>query len=94
MKGSEAVLRKSIWNGKPCVIKDRIPKRYRIEQLDIYLRKKRTRSEAKILKKLNDGKINSPQIYFYDEFSITMEFLEGIRPRENEKNIKEAGKIL
>ncbi len=94
MKGSEAILTRSFFEGKECVVKNRALKKYRNEKLDIFLRKKRTKSEAKILKRLNDEKISAPKIYFFDDFSITMEFLHGARADENGKNIKEAGLIL
>lgn len=72
--GAEAVLiHKSGY-----LIKKRIKKGYRIELLDEKLRKLRTRSEAKIISKLQ-GKINVPKIIKTDEKNkeIIMEFISG-----------------
>ena len=49
-QGAEAIIYK-IGNK---VVKDRIPKSYRIKKLDLKLRAKRTKSEAKIIKKLQN----------------------------------------
>jgi len=58
------------------LIKDRIPKSYRIEILDRKIRRFRTRREAKLLQTV---KINVPKVLNVDEqnMKITMEFLEG-----------------
>ncbi len=60
------------------IIKRRIKKSYRIPEIDEKLRKLRTRSEAKIMEKLQ-GKINVPKIFKVDEKSkeILMQFIEG-----------------
>jgi len=60
------------------IIKRRIPKSYRIKELDEKIRKHRTRSESKILEKANKI-IFSPKLISTDEKSkeIVMEFLQG-----------------
>ncbi|HOW36984.1 MAG TPA: KEOPS complex kinase/ATPase Bud32 [Candidatus Pacearchaeota archaeon] len=60
------------------IIKRRIPKSYRIKELDEKIRKHRTRSESKILEKAN--KIGfSPRLISTDEKNkeIVMEFIQG-----------------
>ena len=60
------------------LVKERIPKGYRLKELDAKIRIQRTRKEAKILEKA--GKlILVPKIFGVDEVkgSIKMEFLEG-----------------
>jgi len=60
------------------ILKRRIAKTYRIPKLDEKLRKLRTRSESKIMLKLQD-KINVPKILHVDESTkeITMDFIKG-----------------
>lgn len=65
------------------LIKERIQKGYRINYLDIKLRKSRTRKEAKILQKLQEINFPAPKLIKQDEFLIEMEFLHG----EQIKNI-------
>jgi TP53 regulating kinase and related kinases len=87
-QGAEAILTKE---GKK-VIKDRIVKSYRLPVLDEQLRKKRTKSEAKILEKLQ-GRVNVPKIFKQDKFSIEIEFLEGDRLSESLNNYPEKKQI-
>ena len=60
------------------VVKRRIKKSYRIPEIDEKLRKLRTRSEARIMERLQ-GKINIPKILKVDEKSkeIFMQYIEG-----------------
>ena len=59
--------------------KVRIEKNYRISEIDIKLRKFRTRREFKILKKLYESKVNVPKPIeiFEKEYSFTMVNLDG-----------------
>jgi len=70
-QGAEAIL---IKEGN-YLIKERIKKSYRIDDIDIKLRKYRTRSEAKLLNKVD----NSPKVFDVDEkeMKIKMEFIDG-----------------
>ena len=71
-QGAESV----IFLDKNRIIKHRIPKHYRIKEIDEKIRKSRTRSEAKLLQK---AKVNVPKILSIDEKNmiIEMEFLKG-----------------
>lgn len=71
-QGAEAKLFR---NGNT-LIKERIKKSYRIEEIDRKIRKFRTKREAKLLQSV---KINVPKVLDVDEINmkITMEFLEG-----------------
>ena len=70
-RGAEAVL---VRNGS-FLIKKRIAKNYRIKELDEKIRRRRTRSEAKLLQKLSFV----PKVSRVDEnqMTITMDFLDG-----------------
>ena len=71
-QGAEAILK--LRQGK--IVKQRVPKTYRLKLIDEKLRKLRTRSEAKLLQKMS--KI-SPTVYEVDEQTkeITMDYLQG-----------------
>ncbi|MBI4159321.1 Kae1-associated serine/threonine protein kinase [Candidatus Woesearchaeota archaeon] len=73
-QGAEAKL----WEDEGFLIKERIKKNYRIDEIDNKLRKTRTRKEAKLLEK-SHSLINVPKLYNVDEKSmtITMEFVHG-----------------
>lgn len=73
-KGAEAVLYKD----DKKLVKERIKKEYRIEEIDKKLRKRRTKHEAKILKNANEV-IPVPKIFKVSEkeCKIEMEFIHG-----------------
>jgi TP53 regulating kinase-like protein len=71
-RGAEAVL---IQKGKT-LIKKRVKKGYRHEQLDSFLRTSRTKHESKILQKVS-GLISVPQVHKITEFEISMDFIKG-----------------
>lgn len=76
--GAEAVLFKE----KNIVIKNRFPKSYRLLQLDLSLRKSRTKRESKILKKLEDLKFPAPKLIKNDDSIIEMSFIPGDKVRD------------
>ncbi|MFH2020467.1 MAG: KEOPS complex kinase/ATPase Bud32 [archaeon] len=78
-KGAEA----EIFLDKDKIIKRRIQKSYRVESLDLALRKTRSKREAKILEKLPD-EVNAPILFNLDlnTMQITMEYLSGDKVRD------------
>jgi len=74
-RGAESIL--YIKNGK--LIKERIKKSYRIEEIDNKLRKYRTRKEAKLLNEAKRAGVKTPNVYDVDEkeMKIEMEFIKG-----------------
>lgn len=78
-KGAEAEL----YLDKNKVIKKRISKRYRIKELDIPLRKFRTRREAKVIKKL-PKEIPAPELLKMDDknMNIEMSLIKGDKVRD------------
>lgn len=84
-KGAEA----DIYRTNNTVVKERAPKSYRIKELDLRLRKLRTRAEAKLLQRAA-GIINAPKVLKQGEFSIEMEFINGPRVKDilSAKNFK------
>ncbi len=74
-QGAEAII--SLNRDSNQIIKNRIKKSYRIKEIDEKLRKSRTKSEAKIMKKLSSF-IPVPKIIKTDEKQeIIMEFING-----------------
>lgn len=58
------------------IIKNRIPKGYRIKELDEKIRKQRTKKEANLLERA--GKIiNTPKVLKVEKFQIYQEFIDG-----------------
>ena len=86
--GAEAV----IYLDKEKVLKDRLKKGYRLEQIDHKLRKFRTRREAKLMHKLQSLDF-IPKIISSDDkkMQIEIEFIDGPRLRDvlNKDNYKE-----
>lgn len=86
--GAEAILYKKANS----VVKDRVPKSYRIPVLDEKLRVSRTRRERKILEKLAPlGFV--PAVTYSDKTTLTMDFISGKKVRDmlTAKNAAEVG---
>jgi Kae1-associated kinase Bud32 len=94
MKGAEAVLRKTALLGIPAVVKERIPKSYRVAQLDNSLRKTRTRIEARLLHRAKIAGVACPAVLEVNEFSLTLSYIKGKRPKSDEKTLESIGTIL
>ena len=89
-KGAEAELFQIEFEGKSALAKKRIPKGYRNKLLDDQIRKKRTRSEAKLIREATSS-VKVPSIYKVDEANseIIMEFIVGEKLKDViEKNSK------
>jgi len=88
-RGAEAILIKK----NSHLIKDRIKKSYRLPELDLKLRKSRTKKEAKLLDKAYSI-IKVPKIISSDNKEIIeMEFIEGKKLSETLDNLKDKNKI-
>lgn len=79
-KGAEAI----IYKDKNVVTKHRVQKGYRHASIDSYLRKFRTKREAKVLEKLGQLNFPSPKLHSFcdKEMKIDMEFIEGEKLRD------------
>lgn len=94
MRGAEAVLERRRLLGRDVVVKTRMPKSYRISQLDIKLRAERTRSEARLLNRAKAAGAMCPTVLEVEEFAITMGLVEGERPAMDAAQSREAGAAL
>ena len=79
-KGAESNIVKSEYLGEKAVLKDRIPKSYRIPEIDSNIRKSRTKEEAKLLSDAKRAGVKTPVLYDVnlDDKSILMEEIEGV----------------
>lgn len=79
-QGAEAVL----YHDGDIVIKERLQKNYRIPEMDLSLRKFRTRREAKVLEKLKEINFPSPRLREISEkkMSLAMDFIAGKKVKE------------
>ncbi len=70
--------------GERVIVKHRIPKGYRIREIDERLRKERTVREARILHRAKEAGVNCPYVYEVNlrDTVIVMEFIEGERLKE------------
>jgi len=99
--GAEA----KVYEKKDSILKERLRKKYRHPSIDIKLRKLRTRSEAKLLKKVLSLGINVPKVLKSDDKKMILELekINGIKVRDildgSEEDLKknicnEIGKII
>ena len=82
-QGAEAII--TLCSNKNWIFKDRERKSYRIPELDEKIRKSRTKSEIKLLKKASKI-INVPKLIYndsHDRFRITMQFIKGEKLSES-----------
>ncbi|WP_048148903.1 Kae1-associated kinase Bud32 [Palaeococcus ferrophilus] len=75
--------------GERVVVKHRIPKRYRIGEIDLKLRKERTVREARVLHRAKAFGVNCPHVYEVNvkDMIIVMEFIEGNRLKEHLESV-------
>jgi TP53 regulating kinase-like protein len=83
-KGAEANLYLEKWHDREVIIKQRLPKKYRIPQLDLMIRSQRTVHEPNIIHKAKEAGVPTPTIFTVDmaEATIIMEFVEGKQVKE------------
>ena len=83
-KGAEASLYLEMWHDRKVVMKRRLPKKYRIPELDMMIRSQRTVHEPNIIHKAKEAGVPTPTIFMVDvaEANIIMEFVEGKQVKE------------
>jgi len=78
-RGAEAELRRTEFLGRPAVDKARVPKTYRLKELDDGLRRSRIRTEARLMAEARTAGVSVPILYDIDleEAQIVMEYIPG-----------------
>lgn len=94
-KGAEANLIYGHWFGREVIFKHRIPKGYRIEQIDKNLRVNRTLNEGKALIRVKNYGVNVPQVYEIEatKSMIVMKFIKGEKLKDALKSITNKQKV-
>ncbi len=83
-RGAEAILYLDDFDGQKVLVKERVKKNYRIEQIDTTVRRNRTKEEVKLLTEARKIGVNTPKILNtdYNTNKIFMEFIDGIRVKD------------
>jgi TP53 regulating kinase-like protein len=78
-KGAEANLYLEEWQGRKVIMKRRLPKAYRLPQLDSAVRTQRTLHEPVLIHRAKEAGVPTPTIYMIDlnKSNIIMEYVEG-----------------
>lgn len=78
--GAEAVISRLEWNGLRLISKHRVPKPYRMPELDRWVRDKRTIHEAKVIREVKNRDVRCPAIVLIDRSrsEIYMTEIEGV----------------
>jgi len=73
------------------LVKDRVKKGYRIQELDHKIRSQRTRHEASLISRARRSGVAAPLVMETNDFSIIMEYIKGDRIKDilNEMSDKE-----
>jgi TP53 regulating kinase-like protein len=88
-KGAEASLYLEDWHDRKVIMKRRLPKKYRIPELDLMIRSHRTIHEPQSIHKAKEAGVPTPTIFMVDvaEANIVMEFVEGKQVKEVLDNV-------
>ena len=89
-RGAEAEIYLSEWNGKKVAVKRRVPKSYRLPQIDKRLREARTKLEAKLISEARGFGVSTPIIYDIDlpQNQIIMDYIDGTRIKEKLQQVE------
>ncbi|WP_340820675.1 Kae1-associated kinase Bud32 [Methanolobus sp. WCC4] len=71
--GAEATVRVE----EGVLIKERVPKNYRLRELDERIRKERTKAEARLLSEARRAGVPTPVIYDIENSTIKMQYIDG-----------------
>lgn len=98
-RGAEAILYKGEVFGQQALIKDRIKKGYRVDELDIKLRKHRTKREGRLLSEARRAGVNTPAVLKKEETKLFLEFIEGdlireLVPELEKKSLEELMRLI
>jgi Kae1-associated kinase Bud32 len=102
-RGAESIIYLDSFDNQQVLVKERIKKNYRLEQIDEKIRKARTKKEVKLLTEARKVGVLTPTILSVDENKIILEFIDGTRIKELlwkadkktcSKVCKELGKLI
>lgn len=97
-KGAEASLYLEDWHNRKVIMKRRLPKKYRIEELDSEIRSQRTVYEPQVIHRAKEAGVSTPTIFMVDvaEANIIMEFIEGKQIKQiiNDLSVEERLRLI
>jgi TP53 regulating kinase-like protein len=78
-KGAEASLYLEEWHNHKVIMKRRLPKRYRLPEIDMEIRSQRTVQEPESIHRAKEAGVPTPTVFMVDvvEANIIMEFIDG-----------------
>ena len=78
-KGAEANIYLEEWCGRKVIMKRRLPKAYRIAELDTVIRTQRTLHEPQLMHRAKEAGVPTPTIFMIDvvDTKIIMEYVDG-----------------
>lgn len=95
-KGAEAELWKTEFEGQPSLMKKRVGKIYRNNEIDETIRRRRTKREARLLGQARSIGVVTPKVFEVnsDDFYIMMEFINAPRLKDalEKKDLKTWGR--
>jgi TP53 regulating kinase-like protein len=94
-KGAEASLYLAEWHSKKVVIKKRLPKKYRLPELDERIRTYRTVHEPRLMHEAKKAGVPTPIIFLVNvkEATIIMQFIEGKLVKHLLENVSESQRL-
>lgn len=96
-RGAEASIYLGVWYGRKVIFKKRLPKKYRLQELDRAIQIQRTKHEPQMIHKAKEAGVPTPIVFMVDleEATIIMEYIEGKRIKDilNDLPSKERVKI-
>lgn len=81
-RGAEAELYVDRFLGRRVISKKRVKKKYRIKEIDVGLRKSRTRGEASLLHSAKEAGVVCPVVFEVGEFELKLGAIEGVLLRD------------
>ena len=94
-KGAEASLFLEDWYNQKVIIKHRLPKKYRIPELDQVIRSQRTIHEPHLIHKAKEAGVPTPTIFMVNpqESNIVMEYINGKQVKEVLDNFSKTDRL-
>jgi len=94
-KGAEADLFLEDWHNHKVIMKKRLPKSYRIPQLDLEIRKYRTAYESQLLHDAKLAGVPTPTVFMVDltNTTIVMQYMHGVQVKQVLDNLTELGRV-
>jgi Kae1-associated kinase Bud32 len=93
-RGAEAVLYLEERDGQKVLVKDRLPKGYRVQQLDERIRRQRTRHEEGLLLKARRAGVSTPNILEAGKSRLVMEWISGSKLKDCLNSMDKARRML